>query len=360
MNHFTFLHAADLHLGGAGASTVLPRAIRTRLKQESWEAFARLAQLCRERGVDFLFLSGDVFDHDRIRMTDLKAMASTFETLEPTRVFIAPGNHDPVGGRLSYDAVDWPDNVVVFREEALTEISINDWLSVWGFAWVNNSLDLRRLRMEADLNLLKTNILLIHGDLDSVESNYLPLKPYGELLSRFDYVALGHIHKPSEEGGKMIYSGAPYASSFKDQGPRGYIRGHVQKGRVTQEFVPLNFIRFHEGSAELEGSDTWQEIREKILAMKEGEHSVCRITLKGIKDPDLDLNHLKTSLEDAFLYLEMADETIPDFDIERLYLEHQDNIIGLFLKDMLQENLEDPVQRQALFYGLDALLQGRE
>lgn len=360
MNHYTFLHGADLHLGGAGASTVLPRSIRTRLKQESWESFARIVQTCRERGVDFLFLSGDIFDHDRIRMTDLKAMASTFETLEHTRVFIAPGNHDPVGGRLSYDAVDWPANVTVFREEALTEVPINDWLSIWGFAWKNNSLDLKRIRMDGDLNLLKTNILLIHGDWDAVESDYLPLKPYASLLERFDYVALGHIHKPSIDGGKIVYSGAPYASSFKDQGLRGTLRGHIQKGRVTHEFVPMNHIRFEEKTVEVEGADTWQDIRRKILAVNEGEQIVCRVTVEGIKDPDLNLDDLKTTLEDAFLYLELVDDTIPDYDIERLYQEHQDNIIGQFVKSMLQEDLQDPVQRLALFYGLDALLQGRE
>ncbi|QSX08011.1 DNA repair exonuclease [Alkalibacter rhizosphaerae] len=359
MNHYTFLHSADLHLGGAGASVVLPRSIRTRLRQGSWEAFARLVHICRDKNIDFLFLAGDVFDHDRIRMTDLKAMASTLASLERTRVFIAPGNHDPMEGRLSYGAVDWPENVIIFSRETWTEVEINDWLSIWGFGWKNNSLDGDRVSFDVDMNLLKTNVLLVHGDLESADSPYFPLKNHRDFLERFDYAALGHIHKPSAQTGKWIYSGAPLASSFKDRGPRGYVKGHIQKGGVFHEFEALDHIRFEEGEVTLSPDDGWEEVREGILSARMGDKTICRIRLKGVMDPDLDVEHIHRSLEGDFYHLEILDETIPDYDVERLYKENQDNIIGLFLRSMLQEDLDDPVQRMALFYGLEALLQER-
>jgi DNA repair exonuclease SbcCD nuclease subunit len=360
MNHYTFLHGADLHLGGAGAGTALPKAIRDRLKQESWAAFAHLLQTCQDRKIDFLLLAGDLFDHDRIRMTDLKAMASTFAALDHTRVFISPGNHDPMGGRLSYAAVDWPENVTLFTEESLTECQVDDWLSIWGLGWQNTRLDQPHVSLTTTPNLLKTNLLLIHGELDAVHSPYLPLSDHRPFLRAFDYVALGHIHKPSVQEEKLVYSGAPFASSFKDQGDRGYVKGHIQKKSVTHEFVSMEHIRFEEKDVALRPDNTWEEIRQRLVSIPSGDHTIYRIRLTGRLDPDLDITGIRAAVEGDFYHLDLVDDTMPDYDVERLYQENQGNIIGLFLRSMLQQDLEDPVQRMALFYGLEALLQGRE
>lgn len=359
MNHYTFIHTADLHLGEAGKNVALPREIRDQLRQENWEAFSRILQDCREKKIDFLFLAGDVFDHDKIRMTDLKALASMLGSLEHTRIYIAPGNHDPLGGRLSYGAVDWPENVVIFSEEAMVETKVDDWLSLWGFGWKNNRLDRGQITLEADVNPLRTNVLLLHGDLETQDSPYFPLKDQLGVLDLFDYVALGHVHKPGEKCGKLVYSGSPTASSFKDQGIRGYVKGHIQRGAVFHDFVPLDHIRFQEKNVSVEPDDTWEDIRKKLLSAKSGEKSISRIYLSGILDPDLDLNHILETLEGEFYHLELVDETLPDYDLERLYRENQGNVIGMFLRNMMREDLEDPVQRMALFYGLEALLQER-
>lgn len=359
MNHFTFIHTADLHLGQAGKGVALPKEVRNSLRQGNWDAFGSILKECDQKEIDFLFLAGDVFDHDKIRMTDLKAMASMMGSLKHTHVFLAPGNHDPLGGRLSYGAVDWPENVTIFSQESLTEVKVSDWLSIWGFAWRNNRLDRGDVKLNPEVNQLRTNLLLLHGDLDVSESPYFPLKDHMDTLRRFDYVALGHVHKPGEKEEKLVYSGAPTAASFKDQGVRGYVKGHIQKGAVFHDFVPMDHIRFEEKSVSVEPDDTWEGIRSKILASKAGDKTVCRIRLTGIMDPDLDLSHILQSLEGAFYHLEVTDETIPDYDVERIYKENRNNIIGLFIRGMLQEDLEDPVQRMALFYGLEALMQER-
>mgnify|MGYP002245354103 CR=1 FL=1 len=56
----------------------------------------------------------------------------------------------------------------------------------------------------------------------------------------FDYVAMGHIHKPGiDEKMKMAYSGSLEPIDMNDIGPRGYIYGEISKRGLELEFVPF-------------------------------------------------------------------------------------------------------------------------
>ena len=56
----------------------------------------------------------------------------------------------------------------------------------------------------------------------------------------FDYLALGHIHKPqSVLRGKAVYSGALEPIDRNDMGKHGYIEGSWEKGRMRLKFIPF-------------------------------------------------------------------------------------------------------------------------
>lgn len=112
---FRFLHAADLHLDSrfAGLSH-LPQAIRSYLRESTFAALGRLVGVAIEQRVDFVVISGDVYD---VSDASLQGQLRFREALEELgqhgiQVFLIHGNHDPLDGpRL---AAAPPDHVTVF------------------------------------------------------------------------------------------------------------------------------------------------------------------------------------------------------------------------------------------------------
>ena len=71
------------------------------------------------------------------------------------------------------------------------------------------------------------------GGLDNVEAS---------LFDGFDYVALGHIHKPQKIGEREVYyAGAPLAYSFSEAGQEKGINliEMGKKGEVTMRRIPI-------------------------------------------------------------------------------------------------------------------------
>ena len=89
-----------------------------------------------------------------------------------------------------------------------------------------------------------------------------------------------------------------------------------------------------------------------------GSANIYKLTLTGKRDPDIvfDEAYLKT----AGRIISFTDATVPAYDIEALRMEHRHDLIGdyidAFLPDGNEASLQEPIRRQAFFYGLDALL----
>lgn len=60
---FRFLHAADLHLDSRFVGLAqLPQAVRSYLRESTFAALGRLVGVAVEEEVDFVVISGDVYD----------------------------------------------------------------------------------------------------------------------------------------------------------------------------------------------------------------------------------------------------------------------------------------------------------
>ena len=112
-----FLHAADFHLDSPFAA--LPARQVAARRRESRETLTRLADYVNTHGIDLVLLAGDLFDSaDAFRETG-EQLAQALGQMQ-ARVFIAPGNHDYYGPGSPWLSVPWPENVHVFRENAMT------------------------------------------------------------------------------------------------------------------------------------------------------------------------------------------------------------------------------------------------
>jgi hypothetical protein len=70
----------------------------------------------------------------------------------------------------------------------------------------------------------------------------------------------------------------------------------------------------------------------------------------------LDLEEIKEILKDEFYHIEIINCTTPDYDLDKLLKENNNNIIGIFIKEMMKKGLEDPIVKDGLYLGLKILL----
>ena len=72
-----------------------------------------------------------------------------------------------------------------------------------------------------------------------------------------------------------------------------------------------------------------------------------------MRDPDIafDLDILSS----RFRIVELIDESEPQYDFSALFAEHPSDMIGFFIQ-ALQKDEMSPVEKKALYYGINALL----
>ena len=109
------VHAADIH-AGRPASRELDREKASVRRREIETGLSRIADLCKREKADLLLLSGDLFEHSHVRATWAREAREVFRSLDQTRVFISPWNHDPLVRDSLYKTAAWPENVTVFEE----------------------------------------------------------------------------------------------------------------------------------------------------------------------------------------------------------------------------------------------------
>ena len=133
-----FLHAADLHLDSTFAA-LDPRQAALR-RQEQRRLVTELCRLCRENECDLLLLSGDLFDGRRVYLDTLDTLRDELSECG-AQVFIAPGNHDPIGPTSPYLTQAWPENVHIFTNAGIEAIVLREPACVvYGAAFTSPSM----------------------------------------------------------------------------------------------------------------------------------------------------------------------------------------------------------------------------
>jgi exonuclease SbcD len=64
-----------------------------------------------------------------------------------------------------------------------------------------------------------------------------------DILSTFDYVALGHIHKPQRIGEKIYYSGSPIPMRFSESYAKSVMLLDLKEGKLSFEKFPIPVFR---------------------------------------------------------------------------------------------------------------------
>lgn len=213
------LHTADLHLG----QIIYQNYERT---DEHMHYFAQLERLCREEQPDALIVSGDVFDIQQPSAATWKAFTDHFVRLHRTcmdmHIVIIAGNHDSASRIQSHNAVWKLANVhLTGTPPPANFASLDGWQEQFVIRLTNGYIIAlpymtgeRTLMTQTLLDyvaadntgnkpVVMTGHLTVTGcDLTGHDMDIGNIRTQAaESLGKgYDYMALGHIHKPQTIG----------------------------------------------------------------------------------------------------------------------------------------------------------------
>lgn len=352
-----FVHIADLHLDAPFTVLNANNRLGEKRREEQLKIFEKVIEYIKENKVEFLFISGDLYENEYVKEKTIEYINNLFKEIENTEVFIAPGNHDPYLKNSYYRTYNWNTNVHIFNSE-IKKYSYEN-IDIYGYGFTDFYVQDSNVEDILIDDKEKTNILVVHGSLDTSgkqEKTYNPMS-YKKLKSlEFDYIALGHIHTTNfSENETIIYPGSLVALGFDEIGNHGMVVGTINQKNINKEFIPLDNMKFEEKEMDITNIETIEEIIEKINNTKTEENIFYKIILKGNRKFNIDINKINKEIILQNI-IKVKDETKLNYDLEKISKEN--NIKGYFVKELLErekvfENKEE-IQK-AIEIGLEVL-----
>ncbi len=270
-----FMHIGDLHIG--------KRVNEFPMIEDQKIILEQILNIAQEQKVDGIFIAGDIYDKTIPSIEAIEVFETFIEKITKLKIptYIVSGNHDSVE-RLSIFSNLIKDSKIYISKSYNGKITplVNKNIAIWLLPFIRPA-DVRRFHPDIeigsyqdavekvvanlDIDKNKTNIIIAHqfitangkgpetsdsencslGTLDNVDFS---------VFNNFDYVALGHIHKPQSMGRKEVrYCGSPLKYSFSEVNQKKSVSiiNITQKNKLkieTFELKPLKDMKEIKGS----------------------------------------------------------------------------------------------------------------
>ena len=239
MKTVKFLHCADLHLDSPMSGLkYLPEEIFQRLQNSTFKAFTNITDLAIRMEVDFVVISGDIFDGEDRSLRAQAKFRNEMDRLHRHGIhaYVIHGNHDHLGG--NWPKMPFPENVHVFGANVeVKKFTKQDGTSahIYGFSYPERHVTDRWVERYEKASGADFHIGLLHGHSEGVSEHgvYAPFQLSELLQKQFDYWALGHIHKREVLNSEppIIYPGNPQGRNRKESGAKGcYLVSLTERG----------------------------------------------------------------------------------------------------------------------------------
>lgn len=355
-----FVHLADLHLDAKFDSLSSIDGLPQKRRLEQRKALKDVVEYIKENNIKLFLISGDLYEQNYIRKSSIEYVNKLFEEIPDTQIFIAPGNHDPYIKNSFYSTYTWNKNVHIFNEN-IEKIDFED-VHIYGFGFTDfycRQSEIEEIEIEEPDDI---NILITHGSLDGGSDElreYNPLRQSKLKQLGFDYIALGHIHKPyynEEKNQKIFYPGSTISLGFDELGKHGVLVGNIEKNELKVEFMPIDPRQYEEKEIDITEITSNEEILEKLQNLVLNTENLYKIILVGKRYFTLNIDELK-KLNSRENIVKIKDKTKVGIDIERIAEEN--NVRGIFVRNMLErkerENLDEDFIEKAIEIGLEVL-----
>jgi DNA repair exonuclease SbcCD nuclease subunit len=363
---FTFIHCSDLHLGRnfSHRENIEPKVFNYILNS-SYESFKNIVKDAIKFNVDFIIISGDIFDSVSHKLKSQLFLKEQFEKLNNhgINVYMIHGNHDPVDEWKRN--IEFPNNVFSFPSEKVETIDFKKddeiMAKISGISFrrsdVQENLSLKFEAKKQDIY----NIAVLHSNVGGIKGldNYAPASINDLIYKNFDYWALGHYHNKSilKEKPYIIYPGTTQGLSINETGEKGYYLVKVYNKNTDLEFKKSSVLEWEKIDINLEKIQSMDELLNKVShelnKIKNETPKIIRINLIGHTPlhNDLTEDNLNDILfkfreaeieEENFVWIErIKNNTFPEIQIEDMKKEN--DFIFKFIENYEKEeiNLEE-------------------
>jgi len=231
-------HLADLHLG--------KRINDFSMLEDQWDILQKIVTLAKDNKPDAVFLAGDIYDKSMPIVEAVQLLDRFLVWLNELgiAVFIVSGNHDSAE-RMAFGADLFRNSnvhIVQSYSGKMNPIQVTDSfgdVNVWMLPYLKPSIVRKHFTDKdissysdavaaainsAQIDSNQRNVLIAHqfvtGAITSESEEILvggSENVNGSLFDAFDYVALGHLHRPQNIGRPTLrYSGTPLMYSFSE------------------------------------------------------------------------------------------------------------------------------------------------
>ena len=355
-----FVHLADLHLDAKFDSLSSIDGLPQKRRLEQRKALKDVVEYIKENDIKLFLISGDLYEQNDIRKSSIEYVNKLFEEIPDTQIFIAPGNHDPYIKNSFYSTYTWSKNVHIFNEN-IEKIDFED-AHIYGFGFTDfycKQSEIEEIQVEEPDDI---NILITHGSLDGGSDDlreYNPLRQSKLKQLDFDYIALGHIHKPyynEEKNQKIFYPGSTISLGFDELGEHGILVGDIEKDELKVKFMTIDPRQYEEKKVDITEMTSNEEVLEKLQNLVLNNENLYKIILVGKRYFTLNIDEIK-KLNSRENIVKIKDKTKVGIDIERIAEEN--NVRGIFVRNMLErkerENLDEDFIEKAIEIGLEVL-----
>lgn len=355
-----FVHLADLHLDAKFDSLSSIDGLPQKRRLEQRKALKDVVEYIKENDIKLFLISGDLYEQNYIRKSSIEYVNKLFEEIPDTQIFIAPGNHDPYIKNSFYSTYTWSKNVHIFNEN-IEKIDFED-AHIYGFGFTDfycKESEIEEIQVEEPDDI---NILITHGSLDGGSDDlreYNPLRQSKLKQLEFDYIALGHIHKPyynEEKNQKIFYPGSTISLGFDELGEHGILVGDIEKDELKVKFMTIDPRQYEEKEIDITEMTSNEEVLEKLQNLVLNNENLYKIILVGKRYFTLNIDEIK-KLNSRENIVKIKDKTKVGIDIERIAEEN--NVRGIFVRNMLErkerENLDEDFIEKAIEIGLEVL-----
>ncbi len=312
-----FAHFADCHIGGWRDP---------KLRELGLQSFVKGIGVCLEKKVDFVLVSGDLFDSALPGIDLIKEVARVFRHLNQcgVPVYIIPGSHDfSSSGKTMIDVFDKAGLVVNVTKnlvvDSKTQAIISGMCGRKGGLEVEdyNSEDFSKVSERNGFKIFMFHTLLTElkpKEFEIVDSSSISLLPSG-----FHYYAGGHPHfvceKHVDNLGVVVYPGPTFPNNFSElkklkHGSFSLVEVVGDKLRI--ESLPIKLKEVASYDFDLSGVSA-ADVVEKV-SFGGVNDKIILLTLKGElgsgKVSDIDFKEIFKHLENAYVVLKNTSKLV--------------------------------------------------
>lgn len=255
MKVFSFIHAADLHLGYS------QYGLETR-REDFDRVFEELVDKSIELKPDFIIIAGDVFHQARPSNATLENAVKNFSRLRDAGIHVltVDGSHDSAPNNVTGTILNPLDSAGLIHHLPRHEGACwrkPDCCYVYGIPNYRTRHKteemlptfLEQNRPTPDPRVFNIFVFHMALDLPSIKPPYMEAEASPELIpDGFEYYAAGHVHRPYKEGfktGMLVYSGCAETTDYVEANDeKGFYLVKVDESkRVNTEFIRFESAR---------------------------------------------------------------------------------------------------------------------